>query len=208
MDGLFTIGHSQHTPEYFVALLKKYAITYVLDVRTTPYSKYAEQFNKQNVCLLLENFDIKYSFMGNYFGARPEKPSLYSDDGYLDFEKTAQSEKFMIGMKSVLSGLKQGNKIALMCTEKDPFDCHRAIMVARAFDLNGINVNHILADGNIQTQKELDSQILEKYFPNRKQMSLFDYDNEICEEKYIQQAYYKRNKEIGYNLHSKENVII
>lgn len=203
MGKLFTIGHSQHTPEYFITLLKKYNINYVLDVRSTPYSIHAEQFNKENVCALLQKAEIKYSFMGKYFGARPIEPELYCDDGYLDFEKVAKSERFNIGMDNVILGLEHGNRIALMCTEKDPFDCHRAIMVARAFDLKGIEVNHILSNGTLQTQKELDSRLVDKYFPNRAQLSIFNYENIMSDEEYISQAYHKRNEEIGYRIEKK-----
>jgi len=208
MGELFTVGHSQHTLEYFMDLLKKQGVNYVLDVRSTPYSKYAEQFNRENVCNLLERANITYSFMGKYFGARPEDKLLYNDDGYLDFEKVAQSEKFNVGVKSVLLGLDRGNNIALMCAEKDPLDCHRAIMVARAFNLEGIKVKHILPNGNIQTQKVLDKRLLEKYFPDRGQLSLFSYDNEISDDEYIRQAYRKRNREIGYHLQRNESVAI
>jgi uncharacterized protein (DUF488 family) len=208
MGELFTVGHSQHTLEYFMDLLKKQGVNYVLDVRSTPYSKYAEQFNRENVCNLLQRANITYSFMGKYFGARPEDKLLYNDDGYLDFEKVTQSEKFNVGIKSVLLGLEQGNNIALMCTEKDPLDCHRAIMVARAFNLEGIKVKHILSNGNIQTQRVLDKRLLEKYFPDRGQLSLFSYDNEISDDEYIRQAYRKRNREIGYHLQRNESVAI
>lgn len=46
---LYTIGHSQHDVEYFIEMLMKHNINYVLDVRSTPYSKYAEQYNKDNI---------------------------------------------------------------------------------------------------------------------------------------------------------------
>lgn len=208
MGELFTVGHSQHSPEYFVALLKKQNVNYVLDVRSTPYSKYAEQYNRENACNLLQRDKITYSFMGSYFGARPDDRELYNGEGYLDFEKVAQSEKFNLGVQSVLLGLDRGNNIALMCTEKDPQDCHRAIMVARAFDLKGIKVNHILPNGDIQTQSELDKRLLEKYFPERGQLTLFNYDNEISDDEYIRQAYQKRNREIGYHLQSNDRVAI
>lgn len=208
MGGLFTIGHSQHTPEKFVALLKKYNVNYVLDVRSTPYSKYAEQFNKENIFLLLENVGIQYSFMGKFFGARPPELFLYSAEGYLDFEKVAQSERFNKGMQSVILGLERGNRIALMCTEKDPMDCHRAIMVSRAFDKNGIKVGHILPNGTIQTQKELDNRLLELYFPDRGQLSIFNYTDSISEEDYLTQAYHKRNEEIGYRIERKSVIAI
>lgn len=206
MEGLFTIGHSQHTPEYFLHLLKCHGVNYVLDVRSTPYSKYAEQFNKENVLSFLIKDGIKYSYMGKHFGARPMELSLYSSDGCLDFEKVTQSERFRVGMENVILGLEHGNRIALMCTEKSPFDCHRAIMVARAFDMNGIEVNHILPDGKIQTQKELDERLLDTYFSDRGQLSMFDDQNITSEEEYILRAYRKRNKEIGYRINQKQAV--
>lgn len=206
MGSLFTIGHSQYTPDYFVHLLKMHDINYVLDVRSTPYSKYAEQFNRENASIFLEKSNIRYSYMGTYFGARPMDMSLYSADGCLDFEKVTQSEKFNVGVGSVILGLERGNKIALMCTEKDPFDCHRAIMVARAFDGKGIEVNHILADGGIQSQRELDNRLLDTYFADRGQLSMFNYQNIISDEEYISQAYRKRNKDIGYRINKKQVV--
>lgn len=200
MSNLFTIGHSKHTQDYFLRLLKKYNINYLLDVRSTPYSKYAEQYNKESICTFLKREDIVYSFMGNSLGARPTDNTLYSEQGYLDFEKVAESEKFNKAIDNVLLGLSKKNKIALMCTEKDPFECHRAILIARAFSKRGVEVNHILADGSIQTQRELDNRLLEKYFPDWNQLSIFNYKNNIDEKEYLDQAYRKRNIDIGYNL--------
>lgn len=208
MSNLFTVGHSQHTPNYFVSLLRKFDINYLLDVRSIPYSKYAEQFNKENLSAFLRKEEITYSFMGNFFGARPTELSLYSDVGYLDFEKVAESERFHKGVKSVKLGIERGNRIALMCTEKDPIDCHRAIMVARAFSKEGITVNHILSNGDVQPQKELDNRLLDKYFPERGQLSLFNSENVMSEEEYITQAYHKRNEEIGYRIEQKERLIV
>ena len=206
MGNLFTIGHSQYTSNYFVDLLKSYDINYVLDVRSTPYSKYAEQFNRENLNKFLEKQGIQYSFMGKYFGARPVEVELYNERGYLDFEKVSQTERFHVGMKNVILGLERGNKIALMCTEKDPFDCHRAIMVARAFDKHGVDVKHILSDGSIQTQRDLDNRLLDKYFADRYQLSLFNYQNILSDDEYIARAYCKRNQEIGYRINQKQAV--
>ncbi len=208
MGKLFTIGHSQYTPEYFIKLLEKHSVNYVLDVRSTPYSRHAEQFNRESIHTFLDRNGIRYSYMGKYFGARPVELSLYNPKGYLDFEKVAQSERFNIGVENVILGLERGNKIALMCTEKNPIDCHRAIMVARAFDLKGIEVNHILSDGDIQTQRELDNRLLDMYFGDRKQLSIFNYNNVISDEEYIIQAYRKRNEEIGYRINQKQFVAI
>lgn len=207
MGQLYTIGHSQHPFDFFLQLLKAYNVNYILDVRSTPYSKYAEAYNRNKVEKRLQRHEIRYWFMGNFFGARPSKRELYSKDGYLDFEKVMKSEQFQKGMDSVFKGLNLGNNIALMCTEKDPMDCHRAIMVARAFSLEGMDVKHILQDGQIQTQQELDERLLDKYFPNRTQLTLFNYNDIHNYAEDIRLAYIERNKEIGYRLPEKEKTL-
>lgn len=205
MGKLYTIGHSQHEIEYFLEMLNKYNINYVLDVRSTPYSKYAEQYNKENIEKYINNRKIKYCFMGKVFGARPNERELYAVEGYLDFEKVRKTKRFIKGFNSVVLGLQRKNNIALMCTEKDPFDCHRAIMIARAFELKGIGVNHIMADGNIQSQEMLDDRLLNKYCPDWRQRNLSDYINNVIKDRedYLREAYRKRNKEIGYHLQDK-----
>lgn len=195
MGKLYTIGHSQHKIEYFVKMLKKQNINYVLDVRSTPYSKYAEQYNRENIEMYLFNNGIKYSFMGNFFGARPNEADLYCEEGYLDFERVRKSERFIKGFDNVVLGLERGNNIVLMCSEKDPFDCHRAIMVARAFELFGMEVNHILADGELQYQNVLNERLLNQYFPDRDQLNVFDFLNNKEKPDYLRKAYQMRNKE-------------
>lgn len=206
MGLLYTIGHSRHEFEYFLSLLRKFEINYLLDVRSTPYSKYAEIYNREQLERLLPAKGIKYCFMGKFFGARPDNMALYSQKGYLDFEKASHSDLFLKGMESVKLGLERGNHLVLMCTEKDPMDCHRAIMVARAFSLSGINARHILPDGRIQTQQELDGRLLDRYFPDRAQLSIFDYRHLVSDEKYIKLAYRERNREIGYHLTQQERI--
>ncbi|PWM30902.1 MAG: hypothetical protein DBX58_07890 [Clostridiales bacterium] len=195
---LFTIGHSQHCINYFIRLLNEHEVDYLLDVRSTPYSRYAEQYNRENIDKYLNSVDIKYFFMGKYFGARSQNMELYSEEGYLDFEKVRKTQNFNKGVENVVLGLKQGHRIALMCTEREPIDCHRAILVARAFEMRKIYAKHILPDGKILTQQQLNEQLLQKYFPDRKQLSLFSYENQISEQEYLMKAYRKRNSEIGY----------
>lgn len=207
MGNLYTIGHSLHKIDCFLGLLREYEINYILDVRSTPYSKYAEQFNKENLEKELQNARLKYYFMGTYFGARPKDKNLYCDEGYLDFERVRKSSQFEIGFNSVIKGLNQGNNIALMCTEKDPLDCHRAIMVSRAFDLADIEVEHILEDGKLQSQTELNERLLNKYYPDRNQINLFDYLDMKEEFDYLSMAYEQRNKEIGYRIENKREML-
>lgn len=168
-----------------------------------PYSKYAVQYNKETIAQDLKKNKIEYIFMGKYFGARQEDLSLYTKNHILDFEKTRTSDNFQKGLQNVIQGMKKGNRIALMCTEKEPLDCHRAILVGNAFFLEGIRVQHILPDGSLKEHEKINKELLELYYPNRNQKSIFlSTDSYETEEEYLINAYRKRNSEIGYRLGS------
>lgn len=201
MGELYTIGHTHHTINRFLELLDKYKVDYLMDVRSVPYSRYAEQFNREALKNIMDKTSVKYVFMGNYFGARQQNTDLYNKAGYLDFEKVRNYQPFVMRVDNIILGLEKGNNIALMCTEKHPIDCHRAILIARAFELKGISIKHILEDGSCLTQYELNQNLLDMYFPRRNQMSLFEATTETDEE-YLIEAYRLRNKEIGYHLTS------
>jgi hypothetical protein len=68
---LLSIGHSQHPVEYFIDLLKSHNVNYLLDVRSTPYSQFAANYNRENIKDMLQKNGIGYAYMGDYFGARP-----------------------------------------------------------------------------------------------------------------------------------------
>lgn len=196
---LYTIGHSQHDLAYFIEMLQKYDINFVMDVRSTPYSQFAKDYNRENIKSVLRRADINYFFMGSYFGARPEDRTLYSQDGYLDFEKARNTFKFQCGVDNVIKGIQAGNNIALMCTEKDPIECHRAIMVARTFYEKNIEVQHILADSSLQSHEVLNQRLINMYFPDRYQLSFFPNEN-MSDEECLREAYRYHNKKIGYNM--------
>ena len=195
---LFTVGHSTHPAEHFTGIIKQNNVQYIIDVRSTPYSKFAPQYNSEELKARLLNEGIQYFHMGKQFGARQEKRKYYPD-GYLDFELFRESDDFKKGLLSIKEGLKKYN-IALMCTEKNPIDCHRAIMVGRGFELDGTDVKHILPDGSLMTQKELNNALMDMYFPDRNQLSIFDTAGGNDEEYYLKEAYRLRNKAIGYRF--------
>ncbi|MEG0368932.1 MAG: DUF488 domain-containing protein [Hungatella sp.] len=204
---LYTIGHSQHKMEYFLQMLKTQGINYVLDVRSTPYSQFASEYNKENIRAILKNHNIIYSFMGTYFGARQKDAALYTKEGYLDFEKTKRYFGFQQGVQSVMKGLNQGYHIAFMCTEKDPIECHRAILVANAFYEMGIDVQHIMPDNTLQSHQRLNKRLLDVYFPDRNQISLFVEDN-MTEDQCLEIAYREQNKKIGYHQRAEDENLV
>lgn len=201
---LYTIGHSNHTIEKFIKLLKQHEINCVVDVRSNPYSKYNEQFNRENIKRKLNQNGIYYIFMGEEFGARRKEKELYTIDGYLDFEKTVKSSNFLKGVERIKEGLKKNFNIAIMCTEKNPIDCHRNIMIAKYFFDIGYEVKNILENGEIVDQQEITRQLVDYYFPDRNQISFLPERNLDDYDELVKKAYRLRNKEIGYVLESEE----
>lgn len=191
---IYTIGHSNHTLEDFIKLLKQHDIECIGDVRSSPYSKYADQFNRESLKYAIEENEMYYLFLGDSFGARPNDKSLYSR-GIVDFAKVVKSEAFQESGKRIENGLGKGYRIALMCSEKDPIDCHRTIMVSKYFWDKGYEIRHILSNGSLKSQDEVTNELVEKYFPNRNQFNLFQNIEEID---YVTEAYIKANLEIGY----------
>ena len=194
---LYSIGHSNISAEAFINLLKAHNITCVVDVRSAPYSKYVPQFNKDELKKTLAVQDIQYVPMGEEFGARRSDPSLYNGKGYLDFEATAKSTEFLKGIERIAKGIRDGYRIALMCTEQNPLDCHRFSLVTRSLAQLGFSVKHILQDGSLQTQEQVEDALLNAYFPQRAMVGLFE-DESCNREQLLLQAYALKNEAIGY----------
>ncbi|WP_298077272.1 DUF488 domain-containing protein [uncultured Abiotrophia sp.] len=201
MGILYTIGHSTFEISNLVNNLKKYNINYLLDVRSMPYSRFAPQYNKSELERELKKHNIKYFYMGKFFGARQLDRTFYPN-GYIDFSVYRKSDLFLKGKTSVLRGLKEYN-IALMCTEKNPIECHRTIMIARDFEVSDVKVMHILHDGKLKSQEEISNELLERFFPDRHQVSLFNEENKDINW-YLDEAYKKQNELIGYRIGEEE----
>lgn len=203
---VYTIGCSTNTLEQFLELLKIYDINCIVDVRSIPFSKYTSQFNRESLQIYLKKHNILYIWMGKEFGARRENKNLYSVQGYLDFEKVRKDTDFLYGVQRIKKGIAKGYKISLMCTEKDPITCHRTILVAKGLEDNYIDVKHILQDGRLISQNKIEERLLDMYFKDRNQIN-FDMllGNSKTEEEMIEEAYRRRNKEIGYEMGGDEN---
>jgi uncharacterized protein (DUF488 family) len=209
MQQLYTIGHSVHPIDYFLKLLTANDINCVVDVRSIPYSKFAPQYNKFELQRVLKSNGIFYIFMGEEFGARRTDRTLYTPDGYVDFEKVKQSYLFKKGMGRIINGLTKGFNIAFMCKEKEPLYCHRNILVARAFFEQNYKILNILEDGRIESQEELNERLLDIYFPNRNQKTLLEIiEGEKSNEDLIKEAYKIINSQIAYKEEGAEVVVI
>ena len=141
---VYTIGHSTHSTAEFIELLKRNAIEAIADVRSSPYSRHNPQFNRETLRGHLRESGIAYVFLGAELGARSKDPDCYRN-GQVKFDRLAQMPLFQGGLERVKTGA-QRMRIALMCAEWDPLQCHRTILVSRHLVEQGVDVLHILAD--------------------------------------------------------------
>jgi uncharacterized protein (DUF488 family) len=145
---VYTVGHSTMTAERLMGILKQHAITALADVRSQPYSRMNPQFSREYLKEALRENHISYAFLGLELGARSEDRSCY-DHGKVQYSRLAQTAMFKKGLARVREGARK-HRIALMCAEKEPLECHRAILVSRYLILGGLEVRHILNDGRLE----------------------------------------------------------
>ena len=202
VNTVYTIGYSGFLLNDFINELNINKISLVVDVRSIPYSQYFSDYNKDKLEQVLKKTGIYYRNYALEFGARQEERKYYTPEKYLDFTLFAKSSLFLSGFDKLVKSMKQNYTFALMCAEKDPFNCHRTILVARAFYNAGYKIVHLLPNKCKVTQEDIEARLLRRYFPYRNQITLFG--ELFSEEEYIDQAYKKRNAEIGYSIEEEE----
>jgi uncharacterized protein (DUF488 family) len=156
---VLTIGHSTLPYDRFLSLLRSWAVTAIADVRTAPFSRHSPQFNKDTLRDELREAGIAYVFLGQELGGRPKDKGLFCD-GVADYEKMARVDRFAKGLERVVEGAKK-YRIAMMCSEHDPLDCHRCLLVGRALHEHGIAVRHVLSDGSVVDQAVIEERLME-----------------------------------------------
>lgn len=142
---VFTVGHSTHSIERFIELLLCNQIQVVADVRSSPFSRFNPQFNRKELQESLRQAGIRYVFLGKELGARSDDPTCYVADK-VQYDRLAKTALFQSGLDRVIEGSSKF-RVALMCAEKDPLECHRTILVARELVKKGLAVTHILESG-------------------------------------------------------------
>ncbi|MCX8005602.1 MAG: DUF488 domain-containing protein [Burkholderiaceae bacterium] len=156
---ILTIGHSTHTLERFIALLKQHGVTAVADVRSAPYSRFNPQFNKSELERRLKAEGIGYVFLGRELGGRSDDPGCY-EKGRMQYARLARTEAFRQGIERLRRGAAK-HRIACMCAEREPLECHRTLLVARALADEGVGVAHIHGDGHLETHAAAMDRLLD-----------------------------------------------
>jgi len=194
---VFTIGHSTHSLDYFLDLLRTYSIDCVIDVRSIAASKFNPQYNQIPLSNFLRSNNIFYKHLSLEFGARQTSPDLLDDDGKVSFEKVQESWNFKKGVSIIKNETDLGSKVVLMCSESDPFDCHRFSMISIALSNFDFEVKHILKDKSLKTNEQLENQLLKKYSKKIPKPDIFNPN--ITIENQLKEAYKLLNKEIAYS---------
>jgi uncharacterized protein (DUF488 family) len=188
---LYTIGHSNHKIEDFIALLNRYEVTCIADVRTAPYSRYCPQFNKDALAAALQAAGIAYMFLGKELGGRPGDPSCYEKGG-VNLQHTAETEKFKNGLQRLIVAASE-HHVALMCAEKEPLECHRTILICRYLKGHNLCIRHILQDGSIEDHIDTERRLVKML---KIEPSLFEPLK--TEHDLIEQAYDHQAQKISY----------
>jgi len=198
-DIVFTIGYSTHDQDHFIDLLKQHGITALCDVRSKPYSRVNPQFNRQEFEQALLSHGIAYRFFGEELGARSKDPACY-ERGKVQYTRLAQTELFKRGLKRVLSGMKENFQIAIMCAEKEPLECHRTILVARHLAALGVHIEHIHADGRLESHDVALTRLA-------RMLNVPEHDMFRSREELLADAYRMQEERIAYDVAAETEVV-
>lgn len=149
---LYTVGHGNRKINDFLKLLKEFKIEYLVDVRSLPYSKFNPQFNQNDLKFFLEENGIRYVFMGDSIGGRPEDKSCYDKEGKVDYEAVKAKDFFLKGIERLKTAYEKGINVVIMCSESKPIECHRSKLIGRVLIADNIILKHIDEKGKVKDQ--------------------------------------------------------
>lgn len=146
---LLTIGHSNHPVERFLDLLQAAGVGLLADVRRNPWSRRNPQFNSAALEESLSDRNIRYWHFGALGGMREPRAdspnTAILDDGFRGYADHMSGAEFQSALGELIT-LSEEHRVAVMCAEADPRDCHRSFL-ADAAVARGCEVMHLLADG-------------------------------------------------------------
>lgn len=186
---IYTVGHSSQSIESFLNLIETHGITAIADVRSSPYSRHAPHFNRDDLSKSLAQSNITYVYLGEQLGARSENETCYVN-GVVNYQRLSETSSFKLGIERVLNGSKRFN-IALMCSEREPTECHRTILISRVLERWNVDVFHILGDASLEKHQDTMLRLLDILGTPRS--DLYNTTEEL-----IQKAYVEREKQIAY----------
>jgi uncharacterized protein (DUF488 family) len=188
---IYTVGHSTHSIQDFVELLKSRGITAIADVRSAPYSRFQPQFNREALAKALHDSGIEYVFVGDLIGGRSANEDDY-ENGRVVYARLKQNDYFKNGIQRVILGSEK-YKLVLMCSEKEPIECHRTLLVGQTLFEQGIPVTHIHGDGSLEPHKDAIQRLLKLF--KLDEPDLFRTNEEI-----VQEALQRQEQKVAFTL--------
>ena len=168
---VYTVGHSNHQLEGFLRLLEDHHIQAVADVRSSPFSRHVPHFNRDALERALKAHGFMYVFLGDLVGGRPEGDEFYDEEDHVRYDKLAESPGFKQGIERIMEGISK-YRVALLCGEENPTDCHRRLLIGCVLADKGVAVNHIRRDGSVQSEEDLAAEEHDR--KTKGQSTLFD----------------------------------
>ena len=162
---IYTIGYGSRSIERFVEVLQRYEIAYLVDVRSAPYSRYKPEFSKVELASELQRQGIRYLFMGDTLGGRPDDENCYDEDGSVDYEKIKATQFYADGIDRIRTAFSQQQLVALMCSEGRPEECHRSKLIGVTLTDEEIPVIHIDENDTQQPQNEIINRLTSGQLP-------------------------------------------
>ena len=159
---VYTIGYSSFNISNFIRILFENKIDYIVDVRSSPFSSYYSDYNKESLKVSLKQKDIGYVFLGDNLGARIKAPECYDNYGKAVYEKISVHPIFLEGINRLKIGIEK-YRISLLCAEKDPINCHRNILICKNLKSEDINIYHILPFGKIEKNDDTEKRLLKLF---------------------------------------------
>ena len=150
---IYTVGHSNQPLERFLDLLARHGIQTLVDVRSAPYTHFATHFNRPDLSAAVALRGIRYRYLGAELGGRPEGDEYYGETGHVLYYKVAKAPFFLRGLDELLAEGRRA-RTAVMCSEEDPTNCHRRLLIGRVLGEQGAPVIHLRADDREQTPEE------------------------------------------------------
>jgi uncharacterized protein (DUF488 family) len=158
---LITLGYGKRSIDEAIGLLLRHEVRFLVDVRSAPYSRYHPDFSHDALKEHLKAHDITYLYMGEELGGRPKDRSCYDDQDRVLYEVCRERPAFLHGIERLRTAWKQGYRVALLCSETRPENCHRSKLIGPALAEQGIEVTHLDEDGTVVSQKDVMARVEE-----------------------------------------------
>ena len=154
LSHIFSIGHGSKDIKELILELQSFDIEFLVDIRSKPYSKFYTHFNQGFLKYSVEEYHIKYGYMGDLLGGLPLDRTCYTD-GKVDYNKLKNREFFIEGLKRLQNANSKGFNVCILCSESNPKECHRAKLIGVELQKMGIELRHINGIEKEKTQNQV-----------------------------------------------------